>query len=255
MSAGTHEGKVAIVTGAARGIGAALARGLAARGAFVVATDLRPADEVCREIEAASGRCVSFTADVSTEEGVLNLREQVHEVCGPCEILVNNAGIEGGAPFAEMNYALWRHVIQTNLDSQFLMATAFAPDMIERGWGRIVNVSSTAIYGASAGLTPYMASKAGVLGLTSGLASDLGEHGITVNAVSPAFTRTPMVEEAIDRGFMPPNVDTLVMERQSLKRRATPEDLVGTVLFLTSDDAAFVTAKFVAADGGLSRVF
>ncbi len=249
----THEGRVAVVTGAARGLGAAIARGLARRGATVAAVDLSAAERTQREIEEAGGKCVPLIADVSDPKAVRALHEAVLAACGPTDILVNNAGIAGLAPLAEVDFAHWRRVLSTNLDSQFLMAATFAVDMRERGWGRIVNMSSSAIYTTTMDMTPYLASKAGILGLTSGLANDLAPFGITVNAVSPAFTRTPLIDETVADGAMPPDIDSLLAGEQAIKRRATPEDIVGTVLFLTGDDSEFVTAKFIAADGGYTR--
>jgi 3-oxoacyl-[acyl-carrier protein] reductase len=249
----SHGGRVAVVTGAGRGLGAAIARGLASRGAVVAAVDLTSAEQTRMEIEAAGGVCVPLIADVSDPAAVRALHEAVRAACGPTDILVNNAGIAGVAPLADVDFAHWRRVLGTNLDSQFLMSTAFSTDMAERGWGRIVNMSSSSIYTTTRNMTPYMASKAGILGLTSGLANDLAEHGITVNAVSPAFTRTPLIDETVAGGAMPTGIDSILAEEQAIKKRATPEDIVGTVLFLTGEDAAFVTAKFIAADGGYTR--
>ncbi|MCX5555579.1 SDR family NAD(P)-dependent oxidoreductase [Streptomyces sp. NBC_00038] len=251
--AATHAGRVAVVTGAARGLGAAIARGLARRGATVAAVDLTAAERTQEEIEQAGGTCVPLIADVSDPGAVRALHEAVRAACGPTDILVNNAGIAGVAPLADVDFAHWRRVLATNLDSQFLMATAFAADMRERGWGRIVNMSSSSIYTTTMNMTPYMASKAGILGLTSGLANDLAADGITVNAVSPAFTRTPLIDETVAEGAMPPDINSLLAHEQAIKRQAVPEDMVGTVLFLTGDDAEFVTAKFIAADGGYTR--
>ncbi|MER5473864.1 SDR family oxidoreductase [Streptomyces sp. NPDC002685] len=245
-----HQGRVAVVTGAARGLGAAIARGLARRGATVVAVDLSAPEQTSKEIQEAGGTCVPLVADVSDPAAVRALHDAVLAACGPADILVNNAGIAGMAPLADVDFAHWRRVLSTNLDSQFLMSTAFAADMRERGWGRIVNMSSSAIYTNTTDMTPYLASKAGILGLTSGLANDLAPFGITVNAVSPAFTRTPLIDETVADGAMPADIDSLLATEQAIKRRATPEDIVGTVLFLTGEDSAFVTAKFIAADGG-----
>ncbi|MFF4956995.1 SDR family NAD(P)-dependent oxidoreductase [Streptomyces sp. NPDC001222] len=251
----THLGRVAVVTGAARGLGAAIARGLARRGATVVAVDLTAAERTRQEIEEAGGSCVPLTADVSDPAAVRALHEAVLSACGPTDILVNNAGIAGMAKLEDVDFARWRRVLSTNLDSHFLMSSAFAADMREREWGRIVNMSSSAIYTNTRDMTPYLASKAGILGLTSGLANDLASYGITVNAVSPAFTRTPLIDETVADGSMPPGIDALLADEQAIKRVATPEDIVGTVLFLTGDDSAFVTAKFIAADGGYTRIY
>ena len=249
----THQGRVAVVTGAARGLGAAVARGLASCGATVAAIDLTPPEQTQEQIEEAGGKCVPLIADVSDPAAVRALHEAVLAACGPTDILVNNAGIAGMAPLFEVDFAHWRRVLSTNLDSQFLMAVTFARDMRERGWGRIVNMSSSAIYTTTRDMTPYLASKAGILGLTSGLANDLAPYGITVNAVSPAFTRTPLIDETVAGGSMPPDIDSLLADEQAIKRRATPDDMVGTVLFLTGEGSEFVTAKFIAADGGYTR--
>ena len=183
------------------------------------------------------------------------LVEQVHAACGPCSILVNVAGINFARPFAELDYEAWRRVLAVNLDSQFLVTRAFAPDMVAAGWGRIVNMASSSIYTNTPGLVAYMASKAGVVGLTSGLANDLGAYGITVNAVSPGLTRTEAVEEEIAAGSFPEAALDAMVDERAIRRHATVDDLVGTVLFLVSDEAAFVTARFLVANGGATRSF
>lgn len=240
MARTEHDGRVAVVTGAARSFGRAVADALADRGAAVARVDLHDTD---------------FVADCSSPDGVARLADDVHTRLGPCDILVNIAGINFARPFDELDYDDWRRVQRINLDSQFLLCKAFAPDMAAKGWGRIVNMASSSIYTNTPGLTAYMASKAGALGLTSGLANDLGPHGITVNAVSPGLTRTEAVDESIRTGTFPEEVlDAMVGER-AIPRHAAVDDLVGTVLFLVSDAAAFVTARFVVADGGATRTF
>jgi NAD(P)-dependent dehydrogenase (short-subunit alcohol dehydrogenase family) len=244
-----------VITGAARSFGRAVAEALAASGAHVVAVDLRDCAQTAEAIEAAGGRCTPLTADVSDPEAVARLAAAVHEAAGRCDILVNLAGINFAASFEELELEAFRRVLSINLESQFLMAKAFAPDMIERGWGRIVNMASSSIYTNTAGLTAYMASKAGALGLTSGLANDLGSHGITVNAVSPGLTRTAAVDESIERGEFPREVLDQMVGQRALRRHAAVEDLVGSIAFLVSDEAAFVTARFLVADGGATRTF
>lgn len=237
--------RVALVTGAARSFGRAVAEALAARGDRVAAVDLRP----CADTHG----CVPFTCDVSSPDAVAALAEQVHAALGPVEILVNIAGVNFARPFEQLDYDAWRRVQAINLDSQFLLAKAFAPDMIGRGFGRIVNMASSSIYTATPNLTAYMASKAGVLGFTSGLANDLGRHGVTVNAISPGLTRTAAVDEEIARGAFPEEALAAMAAQRAIPRQSTVADLVGTVLFLTSDDAAFVTGSFHVADGGATR--
>ncbi len=247
----THRGRVAVVTGAARGLGRAIACALAARGATVAAVDVRQAAPPAGGGDG--GGWVALEADVSSEDDVRRLADEVHESCGPCSILVNNAGIPIARPFGETDYALWQRVLRVNLDSQFLMAKAFADDMLAAGWGRIVNVASSSLYTTTPGLTAYMASKGGVLGLTSALANDLGPHGVTVNAVSPGLTRTPGAEEDAAAAGLDPAVFETVVAQQAVKRPGTPEDLAGAVVYLTSDQAGFVTGQLLVADGGMVR--
>jgi NAD(P)-dependent dehydrogenase (short-subunit alcohol dehydrogenase family) len=232
--------RVAVVTGAARSFGRAIADALGATGVTVARVDIRECD---------------FVADVSDEHEVARLKDEVHERCGPCDILVNIAGVNFAMPFDELDYESWRRVQRINLDSQFLMAKAFAPDMVAKGWGRIVNMASSSIYTNTKGLTAYMASKAAALGLTSGLANDLGAHGITVNAVSPGLTRTEAIDEEIRTGAFAAEALDAMRDERAIPRDAQVDDLVGTVLFLVSDAAAFVTARFLVADGGATRSF
>jgi NAD(P)-dependent dehydrogenase (short-subunit alcohol dehydrogenase family) len=247
--------RVAVVTGAARSFGRAIAEALAREGAHVAAVDLRDCAGTTAAIREAGGRCEPFATDVADEQAVARLRDDVHERCGPCAILVNVAGVNFARPFAELDYDVWRRVQTVNLDSQFLTARAFAPDMVEAGWGRIVNMASSSIYTSTPGLVAYMASKAGSLGLTSGLANDLGRHGITVNAVSPGLTRTEAVDADVRAGIVPGGALEAMAKQRAVPRQAEVDDLVGTVLFLCSEAAAFVTARFLVADGGATRSF
>jgi NAD(P)-dependent dehydrogenase (short-subunit alcohol dehydrogenase family) len=252
-SGGTHSGRTAVVTGAARGLGQVIAVGLAQRGARIVAVDLRSCEETAAQIKEAGGSCTSFQADVGSPEDVGRLAEEVHADVGPVTILVNNAGIAKYTLFPDVTYEEWREVVTNNLDSQFLVSRVFAPDMIEAKWGRIVNVSSSVIYTAGTSLSAYMSSKHGSLGLTNALANDLGGYGITVNAVSPAPTRTPMMDEAIEAGVLTAERLQRGAQAQAIKEPGKPEDMLGAVLFLSSDEASFITAQFLVADGGLSR--
>jgi NAD(P)-dependent dehydrogenase (short-subunit alcohol dehydrogenase family) len=239
--------RIAVVSGAARSFGSAVTAALAAEGARVAAVDLR-------DREAPPGG-VAITADVSDPHQVAVLHDRVAAELGPADILVNLAGVNASTPFEHLDLSEWRHVLTINLDSQFLMCAAFAPDMTARGWGRIVNMASSSIRTNTPGLTAYMASKAGVLGLTSGLANDLGPYGVTVNAVSPGLTRTEAVDADIVAGRFPEAAyDTMPLTR-AIPRHASVDDLVGTILFLCSDAAAFMTGQFLVADGGATRGF
>ncbi|MFC3499471.1 SDR family NAD(P)-dependent oxidoreductase [Micromonospora krabiensis] len=244
----THEGRVAVVTGAGRGIGQAIARQLGERGATVVAVDLRAPEETVALVTENGGTAVGLTADVSSQEQTAAVGAEVARRFGRADILVNNAGIFPFQDIAELEYEAWRRVLAVNLDSQFFMVKALLSGMKERGWGRIVNLTSNSIISAAPGLTHYMASKMGIIGFTRGLANDLAPFGITVNAVGPSLTRTPGVlqERTTD------DIEQ-VAQLQAIKRIAEPEDVVGTILYLTSDDATFVTGQTIMADGGYAR--
>ena len=185
----------------------------------------------------------------------MQLRAEVERTVGPPDILVNLAGVNASRHFSDLDLAEWRRVLRINLESQYLMCAAFSPAMIARGHGRIVNMASSSVRTNTPGLTAYMASKAGVLGLTSGLANDLGPHGITVNAVSPGLTRTEAVDADIVGGRFPEPVYESMAAQRAIPRHATVGDLVGTVLFLCSDESAFLTGQFLVADGGATRSF
>jgi 3-oxoacyl-[acyl-carrier protein] reductase len=245
--------RVALVTGAARGIGAAIAVGLAADGARVAAVDLNDPEETAAAIRAAGGECVPIVADVATEDGARAAAAQTREALGPVGILVNNAAQLGSVPIFDLDYEAWRRMLTSNLDSQFLMTKAVLDDMVGLGWGRIVNVASSSLLTSTPGLTAYMAGKGGVLGLTSGLANDLGRHGITVNAVSPGLTRTPGVEADVRAGVIPAQALEDAVALQAIPRPGTPEDVVGAVVFLAGDGASFLTGQFIVVDGGMTR--
>lgn len=239
--------RVAVVSGAARSFGRAVADALAEGGATVVGVDVSPV--------AAPVGGFGLMADVSDPDAVERLRAEVERTVGAPDILVNLAGVNAGRPFLDLDLAEWRRVLRINLESQYLMCAAFAPAMVARGYGRIVNMASSSVRTNTPGLTAYMASKAGVLGLTSGLANDLGPHGITVNAVSPGLTRTEAVDADIVSGRFPEPIYESMAAQRAIPRHATVADLVGTVLFLCSDDAAFLTGQFLVADGGATRSF
>ncbi|MGW3786664.1 SDR family NAD(P)-dependent oxidoreductase [Micromonospora chokoriensis] len=244
----THEGRVAVVTGAARGIGQAIARHLGERGATVVAIDLADPVETVSLLTSGGRTAIGLTADVSDPEQTAAVGAEIIRRFGRVDILVNNAGIFPFRDIDDLDYATWRHVLAVNLDSQFLMVKAVLPAMKNGGWGRIVNLTSNSIVTSSPGLSHYMASKMGDIGFTRGLANDVAPFGITVNAVGPTLTITPGVLQV-----HPKDVLAAVAQAQAIKHNGQPDDLVGTVAFLTSDDASFITGQTVMADGGLAR--
>jgi len=241
--------RVAVVTGAAQGFGQAISIGLAGRGVDVVAVDISKATETLEKVEAAGVRGVGIIADVSEPETTTLLEGVLREEFGRCDILVNNAGIYPNAAFADVDYELWRRVHRINLDSQFLMVKAVLPLMTAGGWGRIVNITSNSIALPAPGLAHYMSSKMGVIGFTRGLANDVAQHGITVNAVGPTASLTPGGRAHID-----PAVIAELSGAQAIKRPGSSQDIVGTVLFLAGDDSGWVTGQTVMADGGLVRL-
>jgi NAD(P)-dependent dehydrogenase (short-subunit alcohol dehydrogenase family) len=179
------DGKVAVISGAAAGIGQASAVRLAEEGARIVIADREDAGKTLQLIKSAGGKAQAIRCDVSDPESVAGLQRQVEQGAGRCDILVNNAGIYPMQSFDEITFDDWRRVFSVNLDSMFLMTKAFVGFMRERRWGRIINIASDTVGLVVPGFTHYIASKAGVIGLTRALATEFGEEGITANAIAP----------------------------------------------------------------------
>jgi 3-oxoacyl-[acyl-carrier protein] reductase len=244
----THENRVAIVSGAAKGIGQELAIQLAQRGAMLALLDIADLSQTCERVEEAGGKAIAIHCDVSKEQDWIAAGELVRKEYGRCDILVNNAGIYPNVHIDDMDYETWRRTFAINLDSMFLSTKVFVPMMRENHWGRIVNLSSTSIVTNAVGVSHYMATKMGIIGFTRGLANDLGKDFITVNALAPALTATP------GTSGLPDAVRESVVNQQAFKRMAVPNDIVGPILFLTSDDAQFMTGQLLAVDGGMMKV-
>lgn len=254
--ASSHSGKVAVITGAAAGIGQAYARRLAADGAKIVVADAQDGTATVRLVEALGGNAVAVRCDVSAPADVAALAQAVDAQFGRCDILVNNAGIYPIQMFDEITFEDWRRLMAINLDALFLTIKAFAPGMRRRRWGRIVNMASDTFHSNLTGYAHYIASKGGVIGLTRALASEFGEDGVTVNAIAPGLVRTPGTIGRKRRRDESQAADEfeLAAGRQSIKRGLVPDDLVGTLSFLTSDDAALITGQTLYVNGGKSYV-
>ena len=240
----THEGRLALVTGAAQGIGQAIALALAERGAQVIATDLTPPNGTVEKIGAAA---YAFQLDVTQEEHWRSVWVKSRDI-GDVDIVVNNAGYFPNRVIDELDLAMWRKTMATNLDAHFLSVKYFLPMMRKKKWGRFVGISSNMVGLAIPGMSHYIATKMGIIGFMRGLANDVASDGITANAVLPGLTNTlataPQSEEQ-KRG---------TWEQQAIKRLGEPEDMTGAILFLTSDDAGFITGQAIVVDGGQYRI-
>ena len=250
-----HQDKVAVITGAANGIGQAFAARLADDGVHIAAVDLADASATVKMVEAAGRKGVAIKCDVSSESSVTAMADQVQKAFGRADIVINTAGIFPQTDLDNLTFAEWRRIISVNLDGTFLVSMAFIPGMKQRGWGRIVSMSSSTLGSVVTGFVPYMASKAGIVGFTRAMATELGPFGITVNAIQPGLTKTPGAMGRPPRaGFKTMDEEfASVAQMQAIKRPEEVSDLVGAVSFLTSDDAAFITGQTINVDGGRVR--
>jgi 3-oxoacyl-[acyl-carrier protein] reductase len=245
----TLEGRVAVVTGGGRGIGREYCRALAGQGAAVAVADIdvAGAEETAALLTAEGGQAAALGVDVSDRQSTLGLAAEVRERFGRADILVNNAAIYHSMrtdPQLTVDIDYWRRVFAVNLDGALLMTQAVAPMMIEAGWGRVVMQSSAAAYLGGGG--HYGVSKLALLGLTRGFAKELGPHGVTVNGIAPGVVFTEATEATVPAA----KLDQL-LAMSPLPHRAQPGDLVGTLLFLCSDAAAWMTGQTLIVDGGL----
>jgi 3-oxoacyl-[acyl-carrier protein] reductase len=239
-----HAGRVALVTGAARGIGQAIAVGLAERGASLVLGDIDEPDETAMLITDAGGSAMAAKLDISDSSVIETVRERVADELGRVDILVNNAAIFEAATWDGLDFELWQRIMAVNLNGPMLMCKAFLPLMSGRGWGRVINLASATVAIASPVSIAYRASKMGVIGFTRALSATFGDDGITINAVLPSLTRTAMTEG------LPQEVVEASLGRQVIHREAEAADVAGGVFALASDDAGWITGQTLLANGG-----
>jgi NAD(P)-dependent dehydrogenase (short-subunit alcohol dehydrogenase family) len=240
------DGKVAIVTGAAQGIGRAIAEGLAAEGARIVVADLNGAEDAAQAFPDGVG----LTVDVSSPEDTARMAAETLERCGSIDILVNNAGLYASLamrPFDQIPVDEWRQVMDVNVMSMFLTSRAVVSHMRERGGGRIVNISSGTPFRGVPFLLHYVTSKGAIVALTRALAKELGSDEVLVNCVAPGFTMSAGVQEH------PEVVEALrdvSVSARALRRDQVPEDVVGAVVFLCGPASSFITGQTMVIDGG-----
>jgi len=240
-------GKNAVVTGAARGLGYAIALRLAADGAQVAVADIdsEKAEEAAGEFVEQGYLAQAFTVDVSDKNSVLEMACQVKEAFGSVEILINNAGIVGPSkPLVEIEESEWDRTLNVNLKGAFLCSQTVIPGMVDHGWGRIVNISSVAGRDCNPNAAPYGVSKIGLIGLTMSLGRELARTGVTVTCVTPTVTRTEFVE-SVDETIMAP-----LLEKIPLGRMAEPSEVAALVRFLVSEETAYMTAQVYDISGG-----
>ena len=239
-----HAGRVALVTGTTRGIGQAIAVGLAERGAHVVLGDRGDASETIALIADTGHEAVPVRVDVSDPPSIEAARDRVADQLGHVDILVNNAGTFEGATWDDLDYDLWQRVMTTDLNGPMLMCKAFLPLMRGRGWGRVINIASATVAIASPVSIAYRTAKMGVIGFTRALSATLGDEGITINAVLPSLTRTAMTEG------IPQAIVDASLGRQVIHREAEPADIAGSVFLLAADEAGWITGQTIMANGG-----
>jgi len=244
------DARVAIVTGGASGIGLAVTERLAAEGNAVAIFDRDgpAAETAAAKVTAEGGNAIGVAVDVTDraqiDAGVTETRERL----GRPTILVNCAGLDGFDPFLSISADKWNRILAVNLTGTFDCCQAVVPDMVEVGWGRIVNISSSSAHSGQPLMTHYVAAKAGVIGFTKALALELGPKGITVNTIPPGFIDTPMLRRAEEKGLLG-DVDANAA-RTPVRRIGRPEDIAATCAFLVRDEASYITGQVIGVNGG-----
>lgn len=229
--------KNAVVTGGGSGIGQAIVNRLRADGLNVAVLDLNPSDDE-----------FGYVADVTNRTQIDDALAAIRAKLGPVSILVNAAGLDSFKKFHDVSFERWQRVIDVNLNGVFHCVQAVLPDMLEAGWGRIVNISSSSTHSGAPYMSPYVAAKSAVNGLTKTLALEYGPNGITVNAVPPGFIDTPMLRAAADKGFLG-DIDKTIAATP-VRRIGRPEDIAAACAFLVSEEAGYITGQLLGVNGG-----
>lgn len=245
-------GRVAVVTGGASGMGLAIARHLAARGDRVGVLDLQgeAASKAAGELRGSGAAAIGVEADVTDRRAVEAALDEVRAELGPVAILVTSAGLDAFEAFADITIESWDRILAVNLTGTFHCLQAAVPDMLDAGWGRIVTISSSSAQSGAPRMAHYVAAKAGVIGLTRALALELARKGITVNVVTPGMIDTPMLRRAAAGGDIG-TLEKTAARAVPVGRPGNPEEIAAACGFLCSDEAAFVTGQVMGVNGGM----
>lgn len=244
--------RTALVTGGGSGIGRAIARRLAHDGLAVAVVDLdeAAAKDAADELRHEDREAVAVGGvDVSQRAQVDEAVQRAGSALGPVLVLVNNAGLSGFRPFLKITDDMWDRIMAVNLGGPFYCCQAVVPGMVEAGWGRIVNISSSSAQSGQQYMVHYVSSKAGLIGFTKALALELGPQGITVNTIPPGFVDTPMLRASEERGLLGGSVDHHA-ELTPVRRAGRPEDIAAACSFLVSEEADYVTGQVIGVNGG-----
>lgn len=242
--------RVAVVTGAASGMGLAIGQRLATDGHRVALLDLDgdAVERAAADVRDTGAQAIAATVDVADRDAVDAALELVRKELGPVEIMVTSAGLDGFSPFTDITAEMWDRMIAVNLTGTFHCLQAAVPDMLAGGWGRIVTISSSSAQGGAPRMAHYVASKGGVIGMTKALAVELGPHGITVNTIPPGAIETPMSRRAQATGSLP---DTEIIAKMiPVRRMGTAEDVAAACAFLCSEEAGYITGQQINLNGG-----
>lgn len=256
LSAGVGEqvlkGRAAVITGGAGGIGRYICQGVASAGAAVVVADICDASAALALVAGVGGRGLAIECDISDPKAVSALSVETRRAFERCDILIHCAAYQPHRQFDQVQFSEWRKTLTVNLDALFLLCQAFVPGMKANAWGRIISLTSATFYDATVHHTEYVASKAGIIGLTRILARELGKHGITANAIAPGLVRTPTSEAAVQ--FMldagEPDYFELQKSQQCIPQTLEPRDIVDPVIFLASNQSRAITGQSILVDNG-----